>query len=322
MASSVSSSDADQNLPRPVQHNAKNLQPSVQHKAKNVWYWRCQKPELRAFVKSRTSKSPPGRLLKEELIALLERLDEDATFDRFLDLAPELRNRVYELLLRHDRRAGLVAYPAILRTCKQIQREGASILNGDSIVRLDAHFFSQRRFYHVDPREPNQPLQNSDLSITAVHPFHVQYCRIKGDLGMNHQSHPEHPTYFDLSLRPLQSVQRMHIDLTLADEKALWLARRHIHHSFPRAFLQSLAKDCSALKELKISVVHSKDNEQVAPDEEMVRRAYIVKVFKPLNKFVSQAVKLEIEGLDEEMQGEVWEMLRLKANEAEGQRQV
>lgn len=46
---------------------------------------------------------------------------------RFLDLAPELRNMVYEELLTIDE-GSLTCHPQILRTCKEIQGEATSIL--------------------------------------------------------------------------------------------------------------------------------------------------------------------------------------------------
>ncbi|KAF7190785.1 hypothetical protein HII31_07944 [Pseudocercospora fuligena] len=76
-----------------------------------------------------------------ECMKILRRMDKDFTF-RFFDLAPEMRNRVYEILLCARGDEGKKVYPAILRTCKQVNEEARGLLYLDSTINIEAHLFA------------------------------------------------------------------------------------------------------------------------------------------------------------------------------------
>lgn len=57
---------------------------------------------------------------------------------RFLDLAAELRNNVYEQALTHDRAHGIIAAAGLLRTCRQVYSESKEILYAQSTFTITA----------------------------------------------------------------------------------------------------------------------------------------------------------------------------------------
>jgi hypothetical protein len=54
-------------------------------------YKNCKVTELKGFFEARGIKLPTGRRYKVDLIAALEKADDEATFTKFFDLPPELR---------------------------------------------------------------------------------------------------------------------------------------------------------------------------------------------------------------------------------------
>ncbi|KAK4614209.1 hypothetical protein CLAFUW4_09206 [Fulvia fulva] len=67
----------------------------------------------------------------------------------FLDLPAEMRNRIYDSALTHNRRHGQSAAVALLRTCKQVHQEGVGILQARSNFTIDVKFKVSARSYHV-----------------------------------------------------------------------------------------------------------------------------------------------------------------------------
>lgn len=57
----------------------------------------------------------------------------------FLAVAGEIRNRIYEHALVHDRNKGFFAAPNLLRTCKQVYREARKYLYDFSTLSIAAH---------------------------------------------------------------------------------------------------------------------------------------------------------------------------------------
>lgn len=55
--------------------------------------------ELRQFCAARRLQTDKAKA-KRKLVGLLERADDETSFHRFLDLPPDLRNRVYDLHFR------------------------------------------------------------------------------------------------------------------------------------------------------------------------------------------------------------------------------
>ncbi|KAK0836102.1 hypothetical protein LTR73_000603 [Friedmanniomyces endolithicus] len=104
-----------------------------------IRYSRCSTDELKTFAIARNIQvSPPHafrhrRPSRADHINALKQADKDFRF-RFLDLAPELRNRIYrELLLFHD---SYSCRPRILATCKTIHSEAGAILYRDNLIEI------------------------------------------------------------------------------------------------------------------------------------------------------------------------------------------
>lgn len=97
-------------------------------------YHRCSLRELRKFAQDRSLPiADSARAKKVTFVKALRNADIHATF-RFLDLAPELRNKVYEELL--ILRNAWKCYPQIPATAKEIDFEASSILYGDNLVQI------------------------------------------------------------------------------------------------------------------------------------------------------------------------------------------
>ena len=103
-------------------------------------YEKCTTAELRRFFEDRTGTTlNEGQLQKVRdhgsypLIDGLRQMDREATFPRFMELAPELRLGVYEALLtaveKRNRHKGEPAlHPSVLRTSKKVYSEAMPVL--------------------------------------------------------------------------------------------------------------------------------------------------------------------------------------------------
>lgn len=81
--------------------------------------------------------------LKSDYLAALTAADSIPSFP-FMDLSPELRNRVYqEVLILDD---SFTCFPQILATSKQINFEASTILYGDNLI--DVRMFSDGVYVH------------------------------------------------------------------------------------------------------------------------------------------------------------------------------
>lgn len=108
-----------------------------------IRYGKCSLAELRRFIKDRTGVDFDKKTNRVRLTSRLRELDREWTFPHFSELPPELRLRVYELLLDPDkefrkstethpsRSSGLI-HTALLRTSKAIYTEAKPVLyNGN-----------------------------------------------------------------------------------------------------------------------------------------------------------------------------------------------
>ena len=85
-------------------------------------YDTCSTDELRKFCLQRQLVCA-SRPKKDDLVQGLEEADEMATFNRFLDLPPELRNRIYSLHFQTFEPLGRPTSPPITRTSRQLREE-------------------------------------------------------------------------------------------------------------------------------------------------------------------------------------------------------
>lgn len=104
-------------------------------------YYSFKVPELRRLIRAKGGKCRSSER-KSTCLILLRRLDENATF-KFMDLPPEMRNRVYrELLNWSDESSMYGCFPKILQASKQIRSEAESILYGDKPYHVHLRFSS------------------------------------------------------------------------------------------------------------------------------------------------------------------------------------
>lgn len=117
--------------------------------------------ELREYVKDRklVDPYPQGLTLKYFYISVLEEADKSPSF-RFLDLTPEMRNRIYTELLTFLRCTSCPAIhevcdTTILRTNKQVYKEARDILYADNEIPCmftacgGTNYYDQADFYEL-----------------------------------------------------------------------------------------------------------------------------------------------------------------------------
>lgn len=116
---------------------------------------------------------------------------------RFLDLAPELRNNVYEQALTHDRSKGIIAAAGLLRTCRQVYRESKDVL------------YAQSTF---------------TIKTTGSHTL-VRACTLSGDMKTTPIGLDSTMGIFQALPRHLLKLSRIHIEVPVVDKFALWRMR-------------------------------------------------------------------------------------------------
>lgn len=88
-----------------------------------VCYDSCSLVELTNFARDR-GVDLRGATAKKAIIVALNRADNAQTFDGFMQLPPELRNRIYDYYLLHFApHQTLPTMPPLARTCKQLKLE-------------------------------------------------------------------------------------------------------------------------------------------------------------------------------------------------------
>ncbi|GAB7336229.1 hypothetical protein MBLNU13_g08993t3 [Cladosporium sp. NU13] len=115
-------------------------------------YDKCTTEELHKFLEERTATTlNEGQLQKVRdhgsypLIDRLRQMDREATFPRFMELAPELRLGVYEALIiapkGKQRRDGVSKiHSAVLRTSKQVYSEAMPVLYKKNKFRANIRY--------------------------------------------------------------------------------------------------------------------------------------------------------------------------------------
>ncbi|KAK1815997.1 hypothetical protein LTR12_009594 [Friedmanniomyces endolithicus] len=141
-------------------------------------YSRCSTDELKAFAHARNIQvSPPHafrhrRSSRADYINALKQADKDFTF-RFMDLAPELRNRICrELLLFHN---SYFCQPRILATCKTIHSEASAILYRDNLIEVKLRRDFNSGIYQDSVRVhgvPCSPLEQFDAGSAYLTDYH------------------------------------------------------------------------------------------------------------------------------------------------------
>ena len=109
----------------------------VQRRARGLLcYDRCTHDELKTFIAARNIQLPksraraamdPSSLVTAECVRMIKKLeaeDEKLEFNKFLDLPPELRSRIYELYdAEFALRLKLPTTPPLGRTCRLVREE-------------------------------------------------------------------------------------------------------------------------------------------------------------------------------------------------------
>lgn len=91
-------------------------------------YERYTKAELQVFINGRgLQQGIPKSGPKKDLVARLERADDSVTFDRFGDLAPEIRLRIYELHFRSLPPMTTPVQPPITTTARLVREESLPV---------------------------------------------------------------------------------------------------------------------------------------------------------------------------------------------------
>ncbi|KXT00625.1 hypothetical protein AC578_3167 [Pseudocercospora eumusae] len=104
-------------------------------------YEKLDLKQLQALVVQRNGQRNGLPQSRWGCMKVLRQMDKDFKF-LFFDLKPELRNRVYEILLCGRGDEGKKVYPAILRSCKQANDEARGLLYVDSTINIEAHIFA------------------------------------------------------------------------------------------------------------------------------------------------------------------------------------
>lgn len=93
-------------------------------------YHICANDELERFCRDRRicifpqAKKQTGKKKRQAMIDVLFEADKGLSFNRFLDLPPELRNEVYELsMTSYPEELNTPTHPPLARTCKLVRNE-------------------------------------------------------------------------------------------------------------------------------------------------------------------------------------------------------
>lgn len=128
--------------------------------------------ELRKFILLRRLGPPPKGASKRTLISLLWDADDNPSFDRFTQLPPELRVRIYELMFQGSHVHGLDedlypshfnyalhSQPAITKTNRLLRKEALPVFYDTA----DAHVFAPS----VHMKLPGSVLLDAPVSVVA-----------------------------------------------------------------------------------------------------------------------------------------------------------
>jgi hypothetical protein len=192
----------------------------------SLTYEKYDAAELRSFIEARTGATlsqKERRTIRNcnrfQLAKRLRKIDQASTFPRFMELPPELRLNVYELLLvdaREKDEDGLVKdredvpddfrlHPAVLRTSKQIYSEAQPVL-------YKKNTFSARMVYSVTTPKWSGPIIG--CSCIIVRPGKTSSCFQKtftSPYSLSLSSLFQHP-----AMGMLRSLTHLTINLSLA----------------------------------------------------------------------------------------------------------
>ena len=84
---------------------------------------------------------------KDNLVQILELADDNATFDRFLDLPPELRNRIYTFHFDAFASAEFPTTPPIARVSRQLRQETLVLFYQAFKIRISTCTYATKRLF-------------------------------------------------------------------------------------------------------------------------------------------------------------------------------
>jgi hypothetical protein len=143
-----------------------------------ICYQICSMAELEKFVADRKIVITPGlshKSRKRLLVDALMAADDQLEFHRFLDLPPELRNRVYELsMIHYPTKFRGPSHPPLPRTCKLLRQEVLPIFYARSIFELE---FIRFDVYGENEFEPWTEDDSTELFFGLTPPAYVGCIR-------------------------------------------------------------------------------------------------------------------------------------------------
>ncbi|CAK4002610.1 Hypothetical predicted protein [Lecanosticta acicola] len=267
----------------------------------------CQ--QLRNLIRRRTGETVQVTETKASYIHKLTLLDCTTPF-RFLDLAPELRNSIYEFLLVRDpddEDEDATAHPALLRTCKQIYAEGKGILYAESVLQIESTFFNsydilrclrRRRGFLPPGREPR-----------AEEIFTYGYFTWRN--VDNHESRLPHEEIEDVrsSLQPVRAIRKISLAIRLLDSPTTFprptCAWRSLYH-----FLDGLT---DVLRNLRLLRIHFSDQTTRAWKGGV--NVGLIKSLAPLAGLPKRNCAVQLYGVSEGTVRAFWQMAAAAAAE-------
>lgn len=254
-------------------------------------YETCTTDELRKFLEERTGTAlDEGQLQKVRdhgscpLIDRLQQMDREATFPRFMELAPELRLGVYEALLiavestpKHKEVSTL--HPAVLRTSKQVYSEAVPVLYKKNKFRAVVKYSERTSYSHFSGVQPI-------CSLTIERPGGGYSFRYRTEAGHTSLLRGLFEQFSTMHMLRMLTHLAIDLDLTVPrGREESWEYSIMACHTMKR--LCSTLSGASELKELTING---------KPGDQGSKAVDLVDILWPL-LFLRKEVKVKFEGI-------------------------
>ncbi|KAK4496620.1 hypothetical protein PRZ48_012600 [Zasmidium cellare] len=122
--------------------------------------------ELQRFIRDRRLQPPNDPPSRADCIAVLEKADESQTFDRFLDLPPELRERIYGMYMAEfPRTLTFPTQPPLTLTSRLLRKEALPLFFKETAFNL-YYCYNGRNLQPC--LETNLFLANLPMGLTSI----------------------------------------------------------------------------------------------------------------------------------------------------------